>query len=167
MWEVSPWYRLATCSKGTPSRLKSFQWQPGAMSTVGRRGQCQRAWGEVSQPVIPSPCHRRHLAPAKKKTSTCATSTFAPRHKRLIPDINRDKQSDARLASSPLAAETLASRTSCLFFFSPSPPRGSSCLSRAWDISIDLMGLVLRSSIGCRGNVEGANYLRRRRGDQT
>lgn len=36
LWEMSPRYRLATCSKGTLALLKSFQWQPRAMSTVGR-----------------------------------------------------------------------------------------------------------------------------------
>lgn len=36
LWEISPRYRLATCSKGTLALLKSFQWQPRAMSTVGQ-----------------------------------------------------------------------------------------------------------------------------------
>lgn len=163
MREVSPRYRLATCSKGTPSLLKGFQWQHRAMSTVGRRGQCQRAWGEVSQPVIPSPCHRRH------KTSTCATGTLAWRHERLIPDINRDKQSDARHGVESTNCGNDRVKNFLSFFFPPLPPspRGSSCFLKAWDISIDLMGLVSRSSIGCRGNVEEANYLRRRREDQT
>lgn len=44
---------------------------------------------------------------------------------------------------------------------------GLKLFPRAEDISVDLMGLGSRSSIGCRGIVGEANYLRRRREDQT